>query len=100
MSCCANIMVPNKVNTMPIVLKRLSLVFTVVLLTMGILPVSHAQGAEPHTIHGNFAVAYPGYESFKLVVGLTDASGLFGKDPGYIAPKDMQMPGQYSRNAA
>src|SRR3954467_14746783 len=81
-------------------LKRLSLVLTILMLTAGLLPVSRAQGAEPHTIHGNFGIAYPGYESFNLVVGLTDASGLFGKDPGYIAPKDKQMPGKYTGNAA
>src|SRR5689334_15819076 len=81
-------------------LKRFSIVLIMLLLTAGLLPVSHAQGAEPQTVHGNFAIAYPGYESFKLVVALTDASGLFGKDPGYIAPKDKQMPGKYTGNAA
>jgi C-terminal peptidase prc len=75
----------------------IALIATAVLTTA---PRTFAQGDGPKKVSGQFRIGYPGYESFKLTVGLTDASGLFGADPVYIAPKDEQMLGTYTGNAA
>ncbi len=80
-------------------LKRFTIVLTLVILIAGLAPAAHAQQAVSKAISGNFSIAYSGYESLPLLVGVTDASGLFGSNPVYLAPKDQQMLGTYKGNA-
>jgi len=81
-------------------LKRFTVVLTLVLLIAGVAPAAQAQQAVSQTVNGAFSIAYSGYESLPLLVGLTDASGLFGRDPVYLAPKDQQMLGTYKGDAS
>ncbi|MCC7451245.1 MAG: PDZ domain-containing protein [Anaerolineae bacterium] len=81
-------------------LKRFTVVLTLVLLIAGLAPAAQAQQAVSQSITGAFSIAYSGYESLPLLVGVTDASGLFGRDPVYLGPKDQQMLGTYKGDAS
>ncbi|MEP7289626.1 MAG: S41 family peptidase [Chloroflexota bacterium] len=83
--------------------KRLSLLSSVLLivfsLTAGSVAITDAQAPGVAHLSGKFNIGYAGYDSFPLLVGLNDASGLLGSDPNYIAPKDKQMLGKYTGSA-
>src|SRR5258707_8708010 len=64
------------------------------------IPAILAQQAGPTALSGKFGIPDELYATVPLLVGLNDASGLFGIDPDYIAPKDKQMLGQASGNGA
>lgn len=71
-----------------------------VILVSGLVSVVQAEPAGPKQLSGTFSVAYEGYDSVPLIVGLNEASGLFGKDPVYITPKDQQVLGTYTGTAS
>jgi C-terminal processing protease CtpA/Prc len=72
---------------------------TLTVLIAGTLASQVTAQAQALTLSGRFAVAYSGYETIPLIVGLTDASGFFAGDPVYLAPSDKQMIGDYTGNA-
>ncbi len=76
--------------------RKLVLIFVVVLLWAGMLPVVQAQKADLRDLSGNFGISDDNYDHMPLLAGLADASGLFGKDPDYIAPKEQQTLGKYT----
>ncbi len=77
---------------------RLMLVLLAVLLAGALLPVVpiQAQSGPSLVLSGKFSVAYDGYDTMPVLVGLVDASGLFGKDPNYLPPKGQQYLGKVS----
>ncbi len=79
--------------------KRLSLIVLLVILASNLASslasAARAEPAEPRKLDGSFSVAYAGYDSVPLLVGLNDASGLFGKDPVYLLPRTQQVLGTY-----
>src|SRR5581483_8186844 len=84
-------------------IKRLCIVVTVLVLLSGLAPVAWAQRSVPTEVEqlsGKFSVAYQGYDSLPLLVGLNDASGLFGNDPIYLLPKAQQVIGTYDGSAS
>ncbi len=82
-------------------LKRFCALVTLVVLAALLVPARvWGQQNGPSALSGTFHVPSQFYTSVPLLVGLNDASGLFGEDPDYIAPKDQQMLGKYTGNAA
>lgn len=75
-----------------------TLIAGVILIGVSLSTTTQAQSIP--TLTGRFTVAYPGYESLPLVIGLTDASGYWGIDPIFLLPRDQQMNGTYTGNAA
>src|SRR5258707_2716744 len=59
-----------------------------------------SRGTSAKTLSGQFGVAYSGYETIPLLVGLNDASGYFIGNPIYLMPKEKQVLGKYSGNAS
>jgi carboxyl-terminal processing protease len=60
---------------------------------------ARAQDAATIRLTGGFSVAYDGYQTLPLVVGLADATGYFGTDPIYLVPQADQSLGTYTGNA-
>jgi C-terminal peptidase prc len=84
-------------------IKRLCIVVVVLVLLAGLAPATRAQRSVPTEVEqlsGKFSVAYQGYDSLPLLVGLNDASGLFGNDPIYLLPKAQQVIGTYDGSAS
>src|SRR5258708_8280070 len=81
-------------------LRRLSLILLMLVGLAAPIPAILAQQAGPTALSGKFGIPDELYATVPLLVGLNDASGLFGIDPDYIAPKDKQMLGQVSGNGA
>src|SRR5258706_15106255 len=80
--------------------KRLSTIVIVVLLLAGLVPATQAAIPSIKALSGSFSVAYSGYETIPMIVGLADSSGLFGSDPVYLAPPQQQTVGKTSGGAA
>ncbi|MFN8421553.1 MAG: S41 family peptidase [Anaerolineae bacterium] len=80
-------------------LKRLAVLVTALLLIAA--PAAMTTKAQEAAIQlkGAFSVAYSGYETLPLVVGLADATGYFGKDPIYLLPSTDQALATYTGSA-
>src|SRR5947209_17953511 len=81
-------------------LRRLSVILLMLAGLAAPIPAILAQQSGPTTLSGKFGIPDSLYATVPLLVGLNDASGLFGMDPNYIAPKGQQMLGQVSRTGA
>jgi C-terminal processing protease CtpA/Prc len=81
--------------------RQAAMIVMAALLALLAMPFGDVRAQEAATIKltGGFSVAYDGYESLPLVVGLADATGYFGKDPIYLVPKDQQALGVYTGSA-
>lgn len=80
-------------------LRRFTALLAVVFTAAALPLTARAQDATAIQLEGKFSVAYSGYESLPLVVGLADATGYFGKDPIFLMPADQQALGTYKGTA-
>ncbi len=78
----------------------LMLVGIVVILIVGIFLGVRMLNGQGNTVSGSFSVAYPGYNTVPLVVGLNDATGYFKGDPITLPQKDKQVLGTYQGNSS
>lgn len=81
--------------------QQAAIIAVVAIIALLAMPFGDVRAQEAATIKltGGFSVAYAGYETLPLVVGLADASGYFGKDPIFLVPKDQQALGMYTGSA-
>src|SRR5450631_2955583 len=79
--------------------KRVSVLLTLVLCVVSLSTLAPVRADQSGQLSGKFSVAEELYSTVPLVVGLSDASGLFGKDPVYTPPQADQFLGTVQGNA-
>jgi len=79
--------------------RLLILVAVVVVLVVGIFLGVRTLSGQGQSLSGTFSVAYGGYATVPLIVGLNDATGYFKGDPITLPPKEQQIIGTYNGNA-